>query len=186
MPTHRQQSFIATLWLGNQPVNTLGTLLGKPAWVNWLGLPVTAPYLVGTIRNDSAMLSCQAGLTHQAMRFYFRHTRSGYNLYVREPGEHFGKALVAYDDVYLGLMASTVNTPSPLTLRKLNGSPASYTDLVTGVNLVGLAFNGRRIGRSHRRNSAFEYLAAKDNSTQLWILKVLERNVPWLNSPDEV
>jgi hypothetical protein len=186
MLTHRQQSFIATLWFGNRPVNTLGTLLGKPAWVNWLGPAVTAPYLVGTIRNDSAMLSCQAGLTHQAMKFYFRHTRSGYNLYVRAPGEHFGKALVAYDDVYLGLMASAVNNPSSLTLCKPNGSPASYADLLTGMNLVGLAFNGRRIGRSRRRNSPFEYLAAKENSTQLWILKVLEHNVPWLSSPNEV
>lgn len=185
MLTHREQSFIATLWLGKRPVNALDTLLGKPAWVNWLGIPVTAPHIVGTVRNDSAMLSCQAGTTVQAMRFYFRHTVQGYQLYVREPGDHFGKALVTYDDGYLGLMPAAASPPITLALRKPNDSPASYADLVTNTNLIGLAYSGRPIGRSRRRNSPFEYLAAKGTTAQLWVLKILERNVPWLSSPDE-
>lgn len=186
MLTHRQQSFIATLWLGDRPVNTLGTLLGKPAWVNWLGLPITAPHLVGTIRNDSAMLSCQVGVTDKAMKFYFRHTVDGYRLYVREPGDHFGKAVVTYDDVYLGLMPSDVRASSPFGLCKPNGSPASYADLITDTNLVGLIYNGRRVGWSRRPKSPFEYLAARGKNDHLWVLRLSERNVPWLNSPDEV
>ncbi|MBD1597993.1 hypothetical protein [Pseudomonas typographi] len=105
MPTHRQQSFLATLWLKNRPVNTLGTLLGKPAWVNWLGnVPVTVPHIVGTVRDDSAMLSCQAGITQAALTLYFRHTPGGYQLYVREPGAYFGQGVVIHGHAHLGVL----------------------------------------------------------------------------------
>lgn len=186
MPTHRQQSFIATLWFGNQPVNTLGTLLGKPAWVNWLGVPLTAPHFVGTIRDDSAMLSCQPGNTDRAILLYFRHTDEGYSLYVREPGDYFGKAVVTQDGGYLGLMPPADHRPSPFTLLKPDGNPAHYADLASDINVIGLAMDGQHVSRSYRPNSSFEYLAARDKTVKLWVLKILKRNVPWLSSPNEV
>jgi hypothetical protein len=185
MPTHRQQSFLATLWAGNRPVNTLDNLIGKPAWVNWLGVPLTAPHVVGTMRDDSAMLSCHRGESQHAMTLYFRHTADGYRLYVREPGKHFGKGVVAQDGAYLGVKPTPLAAPSLFALRRANGKAASFSELPTDTNLITLACNGAAISRCRRVNSTYEYLAAKNETAQLWVLKILERNVPWLSSSDE-
>ncbi|WP_263260238.1 hypothetical protein [Pseudomonas sp. RIT-PI-S] len=186
MTTHRQQSFLATLWLNDRPINTLATLLGKPAWVNRVGdVPVTVPHLASTVRNDSAMLSCQSGVVQAAMTFYFRHTSEGYRLYVREPGEHFGKAVVAHHDKCLGLAPTDKHTPSLFTLHRPGGEPVTLRDLLADTHLVTLSSDGAGISPSRRANTSHQYLAARSKAPQVWFLKIAERSVPWLSSPDE-
>lgn len=180
MSTPRQQSFLATLWLRNRPVNTLGALLGKPAWVTTFYAPsVSKP------RDDSAMLSCQPGTTETAMLFYFRHTDTGYRLYVREPGAHFGQGVVVQDGGCLGVVATTRQEPSVFELRTPDGQAVTLADLDSDLSLVALAHGGASVSRARRAKSAYEYLAVDNKDAQVWVMKIAERNVPWLSNPDE-
>lgn len=184
MPTHRQQSFIGTLTLQGTPLHTLDTLLGKPAWVNWFGGGGVLPGLVSTVRNDSHFLSCQPGVTDTPIALYFRHTESGYALYVREPGRHFGKGVCLFGD-YLGLGATADRSPSVLTLENAAGVPFGPPDLSSDTQAVRLALNGRYMTPVTRQNTHHLYLAFASDLASYWTLKILERNVPWLSTPDE-
>jgi hypothetical protein len=184
MPTHRQQSFIGTLTLQGTPLHALDTLLGKPAWVNWFGGGGVLPGLVSTVRNDSHFLSCQPGVTDTPIALYFRHTESGYALYVREPGRHFGKGGCLFGD-YLGLGATADRSPSVLTLETVAGAPTGLPDLSVDTQAVRLALNGRYIAPVARRNTANLYLSFAPGAAPHWTLTIQERNVPWLSTPDE-
>ncbi|HWD32312.1 MAG TPA: hypothetical protein VG536_12080 [Pseudomonas sp.] len=186
MLTHRQQSFLATLWLNDQPIHTLDTLLGKPAWVNWFGGPGVLPQLASTMRNDSHMLSCQAGVTNKAMLFYFRQAPAGYRLYVREPGDHFGKGVWVYDHSHLGLVSPDNKDPSAFELRSPEGEIISLSDMTGDEQQITLTHKGVSISRGTRSSSPFEYLTTRNDLPQVWTLKLLQRSVPWLSSPYEL
>lgn len=186
MPTPRQQSFLATLWLSQQqPVHTLAALAGKPVWVDKLGVPAVGPTLASTVRNDSAMLGCHAGATADAMLFYFRHTPEGYRLYVREPGEDFGKGVFADASGYLGVQEIGEHSPSGVDLRSPAGQSLSLVDLAEDTAPVTLACNGAPISRTSRATQRYHYLWAGHAPAQVWWLKIVKRDVPWLNSPHE-
>lgn len=184
MSTHRQQSFIGTLTLQGMPLHTLDTLLGKPAWINWLGGAGTLPGLTSTVRNDSHFLSCQPGMIDTPIILYFRHTASGYALYVREPGRHFGKGVCLFGD-YLGLGATTIMPPSVLTLEDSDGTPVGLHALSSDSLAVRLALNGKYMVPVARKNTRNLYLSFAQETAPCWTLNIRERNVPWLSSPDE-
>ncbi|KJK05952.1 hypothetical protein D3C80_868970 [compost metagenome] len=186
MLTHKQQSFLATLWLNDQPINTLDTLTGKAAWVNRLGGAGVLPQLASTVRNDSHMLSCQAGISKKPMLFYFRQTPAGYRLYVREPGDHFGKGVWVHDHSHLGVVSTDQNDPSAFALRSSEGQIVSLSDLAGDEHQITLTHNGLSVSKGRRSNSPYEYLKTRGDLSTVWTLKVLERSVPWLSSPYEI
>lgn len=186
MPTHRQQSFLGTLWLRNYPVSTLDVIAGEPVWINTLGGAGILPGLVSTVRNDSSMLSCHPSVNCAPMVFYFRHTSEGYRLYVRETGDHFGKGVVVHDHKHLGVQQTDRYDPSLFTLKGPDGRALELSELTSDFHSVMLIHGESGISRSRRSNSTYEYLAAKDQAPHIWLLRILERNVPWLSSPDEV
>ncbi|MDF0730046.1 hypothetical protein P0Y43_04790 [Pseudomonas entomophila] len=185
MPTHRQQSFLATLWLGQRPLHSLDALLGKKAWVNWFGGAGVLPQLVSTVRDDSHLLSCQAGVSDQAMLLYFRHTPTGYRLYVREKGQHFGKGVKLTNDGYLGAFSSETSAPSALELRTPQGQRVSLSDLDADTHPVTLFHDGASIRRRRVEGLPYEYVGTDKGEPQTWNLHINSRNVPWLNAPYE-
>lgn len=185
MYTHRQQSFLGTLWQGDYPVNTLDNLIGKAAWVNWFGGAGVLPGLASTVRDDSHMLSCQAAVRGRPMLFYFRHSPQGYRLYVREPGKYYGKAVRVYDHAHLGVAALDHQAPSAFTLTSLGGDLVALADLDKNSHQIRLLQGGAAVARAGRQNSAYGYLAMKGEHTETWVLRIHQRNVPWLSTPYE-
>jgi hypothetical protein len=158
--------------------------LGEPAWVDWFGGAGILPQLASTVRNDSHLLSCQPGKTDTPILLYFRHTPSGYSLYVREPGNHFGKRVCLFGD-YLGLGTAATQPPCLLTLESDTGAPFGLADLSTDRHVIRLALDGQYVAPVTRRGAPHLYLSFKKETTCCWMLKILERNVPWLSTPDE-
>ncbi|WP_342650495.1 hypothetical protein [Pseudomonas sp. REB1044] len=186
MLSHRQQSFLATLHLQDRPLNTLDALLGKPAWVNWFGNASTLPQLVSTVRNDSSMLSCQPGVGNDAVLLYFRHSPGGYRLYSRTPGEHFGKGVRLYGHGHLGLGSVTQHEPCLLTLQTPQGGAVMLDRWVGPRHPVVLSTEQGHVHPRRRPSSAFEYLSGQGLTPLTWTLTLIEREVPWLDSPQEV
>jgi hypothetical protein len=186
MPTHRQQSFLARLWRNQYPVHTLDALEGKPVWVHRLGTPLPpGTSLASTVRNDSAMLGCHPGVVQTGMTFYFRHTAGGYRLYAREPGKHFGKGVYLDNSRHLGLRPTDQYDPSTFDLYSLAGTPLGLMDLKGNTHRITLACHGAAVAPALRASSRYHYLAATGAPAQPWHLQVLERNVPWVSTPDE-
>ena len=185
MYTHRQQSFLGTLWQGKYPVNTLDNLTGKAAWVNWFGGAGVLPGLASTVRDDSHMLSCQASAHGRPMLFYFRHSPQGYRLYVREPGKYYGRGVWVYGHSHLGVVDLERQEPSAFTLTSPDGSLVALADLEQNSHPVRLLQGGAAVARAGRHGSAYGYLAAKGDHAEDWVLRIHQRNVPWLSTPYE-
>ncbi|AIZ34185.1 hypothetical protein ACE1YR_05695 [Pseudomonas sp. K1(2024)] len=186
MLTDRQQSFLATLHLQDRPLNTLDALLGKPAWVNWFGGASTLPQLASTVRNDSSMLSCQPGVGDQAVLLYFRYSEGGYRLYSRTPGEHFGKGVWLHGHGHLGLVSTRKQAPTTLRLQTLQGDALALSELAGSQHPVWLITEQGHVHPRQRLPSPFEYLGGQGQTPLTWSMTVIEREVPWLSSPDEV
>lgn len=187
MPTHRQQSFLATLWRDHYPVHTLDALEGKPVWVHKIGTALPpGSSLASTVRNDSAMLGCHPGVTGAAMVFYFRHKPGGYRLYAREPGRHFGKGVYLDKRGYLGLQPTDRYDPTPFGLYSLTGAPLSLQALEGDTHTLTLACKGAPVAPAWRANNRYHYLATTNAPAQPWRLRILERQVPWVSNPDEI
>ncbi|MFS0828835.1 hypothetical protein [Pseudomonas phoenicis] len=185
MPTPRQLSFLATLSLNAHPVQTLESLHGAPVWINRLGGAGVLPGLVSTVRNDSHLLGCRANEQVAPLLFYCRHTPSGYHLYVREPGKHFGKGIKRIDGAYLGLGCVHEPNPQPITLETPGGQNVDLRDLPHDTHPVSLKAGDRPIALGRRNHSPHTYLTLSAGAPLLWTLKIVARNVPWVSQPDE-
>lgn len=184
MPTVKQQSFIGALWLNERPLNTLDALLGKAAWANRLpSLATLAPHLASTVRNDSHLLSCQAGVTHRPMAFYFQWSDQGYELYVRSPGKYFSRGLALDEAGFLGVMPVAQRPPALLSIHLWNGEPVATADTSSAFWVVTLAIAGEPITPCRRPYAGYQYLSPKPSAARPWKLRILERNViaPWLS-----
>ncbi|WP_459207745.1 hypothetical protein ACSMEV_06765 [Pseudomonas sp. MLB6B] len=185
MPTPRQLSFLGTLSLNTHPVHTLASLHGAPVWVNRLGGAGVLPGLASTVRNDSNLLGCQASEHATPLLLYFRHTESGYRLYVREPGEHFGKGIKLIDDLYLSLGSTYECNPQPVTLKTLDGQGVDMDGLADDTHSVQLEAGGKPIVLGKRSYSRHTYLTRAEGTPLPWTLMIVQRNVPWVSQPDE-
>lgn len=188
MPTVKQQSFVGALWLNGQPLNTLSALLGKAAWANRLpSLAGLAPHLASTVRNDSHLLSCQAGVTPKPMAFYFQWTTEGYQLYVRSPGKYFSRGVALDEGGFLGVLPADQRAPALLELNCLSERPFDPTDVSASQYAIKLSTEGAAITPRRRAHSGYQYLGVEHPNAQIWKLLIIERNVsaPWLSEPGE-
>ncbi len=120
------------------------------------------------------------------MVLYFRHKPGGYRLYTREPGKHFGKGVYLDKGGYLGLQPTDRYDPTLFSLHSLTGTTLSLQDLDGDTHTLILACDGAPIATARRASNRYHYLAATNAPAQPWRLQILEREVPWISTPDEV
>jgi len=185
MPTPRQLSFLGNLSLGAHPVHTLESLHGSPVWVNRLGGAGVLPGLASTVRNDLNLLGCQPSEHAAPLLLYFRQTESGYRLYVREPGKHFGKGIKLVDGIYLSLGSTYESNPQPVMLKTPDGQDVDLDGLPDDAHSVMLEAGGKPIVLGRRSYSQHTYLTRAEGTPLPWTLTIVARSVPWVSQPDE-
>ncbi|MEX3773953.1 hypothetical protein [Pseudomonas sp. MYb118] len=187
MSTDRQKSFIATLSVDNRHLHFLDVFHGEPVYITnphfsggaFTGRPRKVDY--------SHFLSLRAKTSappEVPLTIYFRHADYGYTLYIRTPGQHYGKCLSHERDL---VGAFPPGEASLFDLLNFQNSSINLDHIKEDETTVFLKL--KKTGVLHVQNS--------HNSKHLFIgntgglplpfkLKILERNAPYINHPDEV
>lgn len=174
-------SFNATLRLFDTHINLLEVLHGKPALASvssfsggfFTGRPQT--------RDHSKLLGMRPhgqGVAAPPLRLHFRATADGYQLYIRNRGEHYNKLISTSWLEVLGVNEPDIDEPSTFTLidhqnkavtRATISAPHSSISLMTA--------NKKYIGGMKVRGSPYLYLAETEERSRItFILSILDKN----------
>lgn len=187
MSTDRQKSFIATLGTHNSQLHFLDTLLGEKAFVT--STMVSGGFFSG--RRQKHEVSHLLGLRHEAttnaerpLTLYFRHSRTGYTLYIRTKGRHYGKCLHVNKEGLIGAFAEPESTS--FILLNDNCERVNLDHIKTDVPSLYLQARDSGLVHSHKtHDSDYTFIADKGGIPLPLTLNILERNAPYLNHPDE-
>ncbi|AWY41292.1 hypothetical protein DKY63_15920 [Pseudomonas putida] len=189
MSTDRQKSFIATIGTEFGLLHFLDEMYGERA----ISRPTRASGGSFTgrpqSRDDSHLLGLRKDVptNHRPrLTLYFRHTNSGYQLYIRTPGPYFGMCLSTNDNGLVGAFPSDKSSDTFYLIRE-NGIPINLENLNDTTPCIYL--QSRNAGVLHTfiaRGSPYTYIATKDGTALAFNLNTLERNAPYLNHPSEV
>ncbi|MFJ4068576.1 hypothetical protein ACIPW4_25260 [Pseudomonas sp. NPDC089996] len=169
-------------------MNFLDVLLGRPAKILIAGSGGGVFSGRFNERDDSHLLGHQpAANPHLSPILYFRHTKDGYQLYVRSPGGHFGKAISRGSQGEIGAFSTERTAPARFELLGAYG-PLTLADM-TGDSVACMLrerASGHCLHLHRRHDSRHTYLFASYDAKLHLKLTILERNAAWLNHPDEI
>jgi len=182
MSTDRQKSFIATIGAKTTLVHFLDVVEGEEAIV--YSPSFSGGFFTGRpeSRDHSHFLSLRP---EPRLTLYFRYTGSAYRIYIRTPGPYFGKCL-SIEDGLLGAFPSDGATTFNLIDKR------GFIQPIESVNTDRLDIYLQVAGspgvlHTHRLpDSKFTYFADKNGYPHMFNFTILERNAPYLSSPEEL
>ncbi|NUT77555.1 hypothetical protein HNO86_21140 [Pseudomonas sp. C1C7] len=188
MNTDRQKSFIATIGTDFGLLNFLEVMHGERA----ISTPVRASggFFTGRpqVRDDSHLLGLRSDVPINHMprlMIYFRYSDNGYRLYIRTPGPYYGMCLSIDDNGLAG--AFPADKSDIFYITRENGTPINLENLKNITPCIYLLpRESQALHAQIIRGSPYTYIAAKGGTAQTFNLNILERNVPYINHPDEV
>ena len=188
MYSHRQQSFIAQLSAPGAHLNFLDVLLGHPARIPLAGSGGSVFSGRFSERDDSHLLGhLPVENAPPPPTLYFRHFEEGYYLYVRTPGNHFGKGISRGRHGEIGAYPTQTLAPACFELLGPNGALILSDIPVNAFHCVlRERASGMCLHRHKRFDAAHTYVFAKRDERMRLTLNILERNAAWLSDPDEI
>jgi len=180
MSTNRQKSFITTLTTnaGNLhiPQYTYGRkiVIGVRPW-----LAITEDKI-----DVSNYLCADPNSNVNSLQFYFRCSEDYYTIYLRSPGPFYGRTIGRNGGDELG--AYIDDNPTTFNLIDNNGKIVTLDQITTDTPTLIIQTRG---GTALVRNKATDmgyFIRAASGAVLKFRLKILERNAPFLNNPDEV
>ncbi|NUU38628.1 hypothetical protein [Pseudomonas sp. C2B4] len=188
MSTDRQKSFIATLGTDNSPLHFLDVLHDKRILV--APTFISGGFFTGRPQHQdhSHFLGLRPGArtdSNSYLVLYFRHTQFGYILYNRTPGPHYGKCLGSSDEGLIGAFSPKRSTT--FHLLNNNGETVNLDNFNNDAACIYL--KARHSGLIHMqtvRGSPYHYVADNGGVPLVFSLKILERNAPYIDYPDEI
>lgn len=186
MSTDRQKSFVATVGVNGKQLHFLDAFHGEPVYVAtrlfsggfFTGRPQKIDHSHFLALRSNTPVPLKSLLT-----LYFRHSNHGYTLYIRTPGQHYGKCL-SYDGGLIGAFR-----PSKAATFQLlhNCAIINLDDIKQDTNTVFLQVKDSGLIHAHNTHeSEHTYIADKGGIPLPFNLNILERNAPYINHPDEV
>ncbi|MBZ9781309.1 hypothetical protein K9857_07035 [Pseudomonas sp. REP124] len=187
MSTDRQKSFIANLSVDDRQLHFLEAFNGGPVYV-------AKPLFSGGVftgrppRIDhSHFLALR---THTSadpidlLTIYFRHTSHGYTLYIRTPGQYYGKCLGS-DKGKIGALRSEES--STFNLINKDHCPINLDCIEEDTTTIFLQVKNSGLIHAHNvHDSGHTYIGDKGGTPLSFKLNILQRNAPYINHPDEV
>ncbi|WP_460140874.1 hypothetical protein [Pseudomonas sp. S2_E01] len=187
MTTDRQKSFIATLNVDDKQMHFLDMFHGEPVYIvnpNFSGGVFTGRPRKLDHSHFLALRPNTSAPPDLSLTLYFRHAHYGYTLYIRTPGQHFGKCL-SHDNNLIGAFppgeASLFHLVDTLNSTiNLDHIQADETTIFLRLKNSGL------IHAQSSHHSRHVFIGNKGGLPLPFKLKILERNAPYINHPDEV
>lgn len=187
MSTDRQKSFIATLSVDNKHLHFLDVFHGEPVYI-------TNPNFSGGIFSGrprkidySHFLTLRPNTTTPPavpLKIYFRHAPYGYTLYIRTPGQHYGNCL-SHDRNLVGSFPS--GDASLFNLLDTHNSTINLDHIKSDETTIFLQLKESGVIHAQSAHNSNHIFIGNTGGLPLpFKLKILERNAPYINHPDEV
>jgi hypothetical protein len=158
MSTHRQKSFLATLRFNRKPVSIISHAGNTvPVWGQ---------------NNDGV-----------ADVLYFRCNGDDYTLYIRSEGDHFGKIINGTDIFFT---ANTVTSPTRFNIIDTNNDIVTLDKLSDNQVIRLKTRNGEILKSEFTWGNDPERIVLDGRREVTFDLNILERNVSYLSTPDEI
>ncbi|VVN87532.1 hypothetical protein [Pseudomonas fluorescens] len=158
MSSNRQKSFLATLSFNNKPVSIISHAGNTvPVWGQ---------------NNDGA-----------ADVLYFRCDGDDYTLYIRSEGDHFGKIINAIDIFFT---ANTATSPTTFNIIDTNNEIVTLDKLSDNQAIRLKTRDGEILKSEFTWGNDPERIVLDGRRLVTFDLNILERNVSYLSTPDEI
>jgi hypothetical protein len=188
--TNRQKSFIATLELDHQHIDSLGSLHGTPALRN--DSSFSGGFFTGAprLQDDSHLFGhrpVQEVYNPVPLTIYFRCTDDYYHLYIRSHTTYTGHCVSKDSAGFLGAFLPAGSDTTSFNLLSLKNRIITLEDMGSDIQRLRLKVrHSKPISNFRRRGAPYSYLAEIDGQGLVFKLRIIERNASFLSDPDEV